>query len=275
MSLKIDAEFASLIPAHTPEERNLLEAALEKDGCRDPLVIWAGHDTILDGHNRHAFCTRFKIPFKTTELSLATRDEAKDWIINNQLARRNLTDEQKSYLRGKRYEQEKKKDGPPAGNTNYSGSKSQGSQRGNLDKTNGKTVTRVAVESGVSPQTIIRDEAKAKAVDKLAKHGGQAARDAILSGNVKFTVDDAKAINDLPAPEAVKVAEAIASGSTKKVADVLNKSTPAPEEPKNGRTPVGVLRANEAINCLTRIPKNDAQRKRGFQLVTDWIRRNK
>lgn len=37
---------------------------------------------------------------------------------------------------------------------------------------------------------------------------------------------------------------------------------------------VAILRANEAISCLTRIPKNDALRKRGFQLVTDWIRRN-
>lgn len=34
-----------------------------------------------------------------------------------------------------------------------------------------------------------------RTVDKLAEHGGQAARDAILSGNVKFTVDDAKTIN--------------------------------------------------------------------------------
>lgn len=38
---------------------------------------------------------------------------------------------------------------------------------------------------------------------------------------------------------------------------------------------VGVYRANEAINCLIRIPENDALRERGFQIVTDWIRRNK
>ncbi len=38
---------------------------------------------------------------------------------------------------------------------------------------------------------------------------------------------------------------------------------------------VGVIHAHEAINSLTRIPKNDALRKRGFQLVTDWIRHNK
>jgi hypothetical protein len=35
---------------------------------------------------------------------------------------------------------------------------------------------------------------------------------------------------------------------------------------------VGVLRANEAIDVLKRIPKNDALRKRGFQIVTDWIK---
>jgi hypothetical protein len=42
----------------------------------------------------------------------------------------------------------------------------------------------------------------------------------------------------------------------------------------NGKRPVGVLRANEAIDCLMRIPKNDAHRKRGFQIVTDWIKHN-
>jgi len=34
---------------------------------------------------------------------------------------------------------------------------------------------------------------------------------------------------------------------------------------------VGITRAEEAIDCLKRIPKNDALRKRGFQQVTDWI----
>lgn len=38
---------------------------------------------------------------------------------------------------------------------------------------------------------------------------------------------------------------------------------------------VGVFQANEAINCLIRIPKNDRLRKRGFQIVTDWIKANR
>ena len=36
----------------------------------------------------------------------------------------------------------------------------------------------------------------------------------------------------------------------------------------------GVNKANEAISYLTRIPKDDPQRERGFQIVTDWIGRN-
>jgi hypothetical protein len=48
-----------------------------------------------------------------------------------------------------------------------------------------------------------------------------------------------------------------------------------PETPQVPRVRgVGVDYANQAINCLIRIPKNDGLRKRGFQIVTDWIRRN-
>lgn len=47
------------------------------------------------------------------------------------------------------------------------------------------------------------------------------------------------------------------------------------EQPEGKSRGKGVILANEAINCLTRIPKNDALRKRGFQLVSDWIKANK
>ena len=42
----------------------------------------------------------------------------------------------------------------------------------------------------------------------------------------------------------------------------------------NGKPPVGVILANEALNVLMRIPKRDSLRKRGFQIVADWIRAN-
>jgi len=46
-------------------------------------------------------------------------------------------------------------------------------------------------------------------------------------------------------------------------------------QPVDGIKGMGVIRANEAINCLIRIPKNDVLRKRGFQIVTDWIENNR
>ena len=68
-------------------------------------------------------------------------------------------------------------------------------------------------------------------------------------------------------------------GAFNKVVEIKKSGTrsePVPtEKPSNGRTPVGVLRANEAIDCLKRIPKNDPHRKRGFQIVTDWIKHNR
>jgi len=57
----------------------------------------------------------------------------------------------------------------------------------------------------------------------------------------------------------------------------ISRQEPDQEEPKpkrNGKPPVGVILANEALNVLMRIPKNDPLRKRGFQIVVDWIRTN-
>jgi hypothetical protein len=55
------------------------------------------------------------------------------------------------------------------------------------------------------------------------------------------------------------------------------KEEPEPEpeaQPNREIIGVGVFRANEAVDCLKRIPKNDRLRKRGFQIVTDWIKHN-
>jgi len=48
------------------------------------------------------------------------------------------------------------------------------------------------------------------------------------------------------------------------------KKEPESERPKG----VGLMRANEAINALSRIPKDDPFRKRGLQMVADWIKHN-
>ena len=95
--LKIDPEFERLIPDPDAEEQRWLEESIKKEGCTDPLITWNG--TVIDGHNRFKICTRLGIPFSYSEKDdLPARDAVKAWIIERQLARRNLTKYQKSKL---------------------------------------------------------------------------------------------------------------------------------------------------------------------------------
>lgn len=87
----IDEEFRKIIPPLTDEELRLLEESINREGCRDPLVVWKETGILLDGHNRHRICQSIGAEFNTIELSFPDRDSAKLWMVKNQLGRRNLT----------------------------------------------------------------------------------------------------------------------------------------------------------------------------------------
>lgn len=93
MQIIIDKEFQSLIPPLTVEEYEGLEKSILEEGCRDALVLWG--DTLVDGHNRYEICTSHDVPFQTVQKDFTDRDEAKLWMMRNQLARRNLNDFQR------------------------------------------------------------------------------------------------------------------------------------------------------------------------------------
>ena len=94
----VDKEFRSLIPPSPEETRAGLEEELLRDGCIDPLIVWAEKGILLDGHNRKAICDRHGIEYGTREVSLSSRNEAKWWIIKHQLNRRNVTKYQRAEL---------------------------------------------------------------------------------------------------------------------------------------------------------------------------------
>lgn len=94
--IKIDQEFAALIPPLQPVEIAELESSLKAEGCREPLAIWNG--VLIDGHNRHRICQREGIAFKTRDVTFPDRDRVKLWIETNQLGRRNLTDDQRTAI---------------------------------------------------------------------------------------------------------------------------------------------------------------------------------
>lgn len=91
MQLSIDAEFKQLIPALSEEEYQQLEQNIITEGCRDALVVWQDHNTLIDGHNRYEICTRHNLPYRTIERAFDSREDVIVWIIQNQFGRRNLT----------------------------------------------------------------------------------------------------------------------------------------------------------------------------------------
>ncbi|MBD3155365.1 MAG: hypothetical protein GF368_01790 [Candidatus Aenigmarchaeota archaeon] len=91
--LIIDDEFKTFIPPLTEEEFSALEQSIINEGCRDPLVIW--DNIILDGHNRYNICMKHNLIFKRVEKNFDNKEQAKIWILENQLGRRNLNEAQR------------------------------------------------------------------------------------------------------------------------------------------------------------------------------------
>jgi DNA methylase len=99
-NLVIDPEFARLLIPLSPDERDLLEKSLLRDGCRDALVAWLENGTLilLDGHNRLEICTRLGIAYTVVTIKTASREMARIWVRKNQLGRRNVSDDARAML---------------------------------------------------------------------------------------------------------------------------------------------------------------------------------
>jgi protein gp37 len=96
MNVNINPSFKALIPPLTKEEYGILKQSIDEEGCRERIIVW--NNTIIDGHNRYEICRELNVEFDIVEWDFDSEDEAKIWIINNQLGRRNLTDFQKIEL---------------------------------------------------------------------------------------------------------------------------------------------------------------------------------
>ena len=195
--LKIDPEFEKVIPPLTKDEYHQLEENILDDGrIMMPIAVWG--DIIVDGHNRYRIAREYgDIPFSTTQLTFANRYEAIAWICKNQLGRRNLSDEQKAYLLGKRYTAEKQieKERDAKGRFAPSGQNDHPEEKL-------KTSERIAKEIGKSEKHVRRAEQYAQALD-LAESVCPGIKKDILSGFINTTNKDVIALlkaekEDLP-----------------------------------------------------------------------------
>ena len=109
IELKIDNEFRDLIPPLTDEEYKGLEDNLLSEGYDEtlPIIVWKGHETIVDGHNRYSICQKHGIPFVTVEREFNTKEDVKRWMCDIQLSRRSPNKKKRTYVIGRRYLVEK------------------------------------------------------------------------------------------------------------------------------------------------------------------------
>ena len=94
--MKINEEFKKLIPALSVEEFNQLEQNCLADGIREKIITWNGF--IIDGHNRFEIATKHKLKFETESKEFESENDVREWMINNQFGRRNLSNYQRSVL---------------------------------------------------------------------------------------------------------------------------------------------------------------------------------
>ena len=156
--LKIDPDLRDLIPPLSEEEYNMLEDSIVRDGCDTPLIVWNG--VIVDGHNRYEICRKHNVPFACDEKEFADKDTAMFWMLEHQLARRNLNSYQRSELALK-FEPMLKRE---AKKRSMAGKPLDPPQNSAGGSSTGETREKIARIAGVSRDTI----AKVKKIDANA-----------------------------------------------------------------------------------------------------------
>jgi len=213
--LKIDPEFRDKIPALTEAEYEQLRENILSDGeVYEPIVTW--NDIIVDGHNRwRIICENWELlenKYRVKPMDFADKWAAFEWMYKKQLGRRNLTEEQKTYMIGKMYEARKKSLG---GNRGNQYTKVASAQNGHMANEGKRTAEAIAEEVGVGKETVKRSEKFSKGIDALREKNPEAA-DTVLRGNSGATKAEIAELPTKTEREIQKVAQDILSGNIKK-----------------------------------------------------------
>jgi hypothetical protein len=206
-------ELEELIPPLLTDELQQLEQNIIREGCREALLVWQTTEetiypekkdtntvyVLIDGHNRYSICTKHGIDFKIHLVDFKNLYDARQYMVDNQLGRRNLTPEQVSYLRGMKYLTEKKEKGKYERLDHKGQNVLYGSETSEINPTTegnehkGQTILygtemvstseKLGKRFNVSEKTIKRDAEFASGLEKL----DSALKLEILSGQIKVS----------------------------------------------------------------------------------------
>lgn len=204
--LIIDPEFRSLIPSLSPEEYDLLKNNIIEDGVvHDPIIVWAGQNIIVDGHNRYTILQDHpEITFTTFEKEFSCREEVIEWICLHQLGRRNLTEMQKTILIGKAHEARKK--------LNFGANERERDDHGHfLPGSTKRTEEIVADERGVNATYVKASARFVRGLDQV-EEAFPGTYQRINNGEIEVTKKDVMALTSMPEDQKQEALKAISEG---------------------------------------------------------------
>lgn len=213
--IKINIDFENLIPKQTAEQFKQLEENMVSEGrARNPLVVWRGRDTLVDGHHRLRILKAHpELKWSVVEQDFTDEDEVKEWIIKNALGTRNLTEADYTVLMGTLYKMRKKKHGGDRGNQH---TKAASAQNGHMAKEEPTRLSeQIAKELGVGKETVKRAEQFVDGLD-AAEAVVPGFKDAVLTGEVKAQKQEVAAMRKQTPDEIKKSVQDIKDRKGKK-----------------------------------------------------------
>lgn len=215
IQFRIDPEFQNKIPPISEDEyKQLRENILAAGEVYEPLVVWDG--VLVDGHNRWKIIQENpSVKYNVREMHFPDKWAAFEWMYKNQLGRRNLTDEQRTYTIGKMYEARKNTRGGDRRSKEFSNAQNEHLKNAVTitDKETHGVSGEMAIELNIARNTVRRSEHFAKGVDALREVSPEAA-DKVLSGKAKTPKRAIAGIAKMERSEVEAAAENILSDKT-------------------------------------------------------------
>jgi ParB-like chromosome segregation protein Spo0J len=262
-------EAANIFPL---DDENLETLASDIKENEQKIAIEILDGKIIDGRRRWLACKQAGVEPWTVTVRKEDIGDPIAYVMSLNLHRRHLTVSQASMcaaradgLTAKLAEEAKER-------LSQAGKAGREKQLGGVPKcaqaqNTGKTRDKLAEQFGVSHGSVDR-----------ARRVIATENEELIAAVDKGEVPVAKAASiaaNPPELHAPLLDAAKSSGGKTSPKSEPKKSSDTTGKPQGELQGVGIKHANEAINCLSRIPKSDGLRKRGFQLVSDWIKANK
>lgn len=237
--------YAKLFPMLSDEEIESLADDIRANGLHEPIVV-DSDDRIIDGRNRAAAC---KIAGVNPAIVAKDMDDRETlaFVVSHNLKRRHLSESQRADVAAKMANIK-------VGDNQH--------KRGSANRPTHKDEPVISQHHAAAMLNV--SERSVRRAAKVHAKGSDELKAAVASGEV--TVNRAEQIADLPQSQQ---AEAIKQNPRE------IKVGPPENNGASAKPSKAIQCAHDAINCLMRIPKNDPQRKRGFQIVTDFIKANR